>query len=218
MEFETPAEDRAKFTDREHQTGRAGPAQAGIFTGLGDLLEPVDELQFEDDGKLTRKAEDAACKLKLGTTGTVVQTKMSNADKTVRQDMRKKAADELQWREGHDLLFAIVTVVEIFEGDGILINGENAVIGDGNAEDVAAEILHELLDTVERSLNKDFPISGHGLMGHGGHIESVITCVEKAILPEPGKSGAEVVAELIGKQLDRKEELALSGLPAIACG
>src|SRR6266511_2958120 len=160
MNFETPTEDGPKFADRQHQPLAAEFAQARVCFGLSNLFEPVEEFQLQDDRQLKRQTQDAASVLEFGAARTIVQTEMTNTDKTSGQDMRKKAADKLQCGEGHDLLFAIVTVIEILESDGIFANGNNPMIGDCNAEDVATEILDQILFVIEWRLDVDFPIFG----------------------------------------------------------
>lgn len=216
MKFETPTEDRTEYADGQHQTKTAGTAQTRIIAGLRDVFEPIDELEFEDGRQLKRKPKGVTSKLKPGTAGPMMQTKMANPDKTIGQYMGKETADELQWWKRHDLFFALVTVIEIFERDGIPVDRENAMIGNGDAEDVTAKILHELLDTVGSGLNKNLPISSQGLLNHGCDIQSAIKGVEAAIFGELGKGGAELVAELIGKQLYREKKFSGSRLPAIA--
>lgn len=89
-----------------------------------------------------------------------MQAKMANTDKAIGKDMGKETADELEDMEGHLFFFAIITVIEIFEGNGVFAKGDNAMIGNGNAEDVATEIFEQLLFVVERFLDIDFPIFG----------------------------------------------------------
>ena len=98
--------------------------------------------------------------MKFETTASVVQTKMTNTDKAIWEDMGKEKANELKNMEGHELLFTIVTVIEILEDDGIFAKGDDAVIGNGNAEDVTSQIFEEFLFVVERFLDIDFPIFG----------------------------------------------------------
>lgn len=148
----------------------------------------------------------------------MVQTKMTNADKPIGQHVSKKAANELEGMEGHGFLFAIIAVIKIFEGDGVFANRHNAMVGNGNAEDVATEILDQLFFVIERLLDINFPIFGQGLGQHGLNIESVIVGIEFAVSPEFGEFKAEAVAKLIGKQEDREKELVVGGIPRIASG
>ena len=90
------------------------------------------------------------------------------------------------------------------------------MIGDGNAKDVATEILDQFLWAIDGSLDVDFPILGQGVLEHGGNVECAIVGIEFAFCPKLGEGEAKTVAELVGKELDGKEEFARSGLPAIA--
>lgn len=216
MKKQTPAEDRTKFADRHHQTLPAELAGTRVGIRARNLFEPIEELQLEDGGQVKRLAQSAAGMLEFETTASVMQAKMANTDKAIGKDMGKETANELEDMQGHLFLFAIVTVVEIFEGNGVLANGDNAVIGNGNAEDVATEIFEEFLFVVERFLNVDFPIFGQGFGEHRLHIELAIVGVEITSRPELGEFKAEAIAEHIGKQQDREEELVGSGIPRVA--
>lgn len=156
--------------------------------------------------------------MKFETTASMVQTKMTNADKTIREDMGKEAANELEDMEGQGFLFAIIAVIEIFEGDSVFANRHNTMVRNSNTEDVATEILDQLFFVIERLLDIDFPIFGQGLGQHGLNIELVMVSIEFAVSPEFGKFKAEAVAKLIGKQEDREKELVVSGIPRIASG
>jgi hypothetical protein len=63
----------------------------------------------------------------------------ANTMKTGRQDMAEEAPDEFFGVKGHALVLA-VTVVVIAEGDAAVVNPLDAVVGNGDAVDVAAEI------------------------------------------------------------------------------
>lgn len=121
--------------------------------------------------------------LEFEATTSVVQAKMTNTNKTIGEDMGKETADKLEDRQFQDLLCAIVTVIEILEGDNILGDRNNAVIGNGNAEDVATEIFEELLFVVEWFLDIDFPIFGQALLHHILNIKSAMIGVELAVYP-----------------------------------
>lgn len=156
--------------------------------------------------------------LEFGAAGSVMQTKMTDAHKTIGQDMREKTADKLKDMQGHQFFFAVVAIIEVFEGDRIFANGNNAMIGNGNAEDVAAEILDQFFFVVERGLNIDFPIFGQGLLQHALNIERAVKGIEFAVCPELREGKAKAVAELIGEQFDGKEELMVSRIPSVASG
>ena len=145
-----------------------------------------------------------------------MQAEMTNAHKAIGQNVREKTADKLHGGQGHQLLFAMIAVIEILEGDSIFANGNDTMIGNGNAEDVASEIFEQFLHAVDGSLDIDFPIFGEGLRQHNLDVECAILGIEFAICPKMSESEAKAVAELIGKQFDGKEESMGSGLPAKA--
>ena len=147
-----------------------------------------------------------------------MQAEMTDAHKTVRQNMREETADKLHCREGHQFLFAIVAVIEILEGDRIFANGNNTMIGNGNAEDVTTEILDQFLLVVERRLDIDFPIFGQALLDHILNVERVMVGVQFAVCPELGDFKTETIAELIGEQFGGKKKLMVSRIPTVASG
>ncbi len=145
-----------------------------------------------------------------------MQTEMANAHKAAGQNVGEEAADKLHRRERHQLLFAVVAVIEILEGDRVFPNRHNAMIGNGNAEDVATEILDQLLDAVERGLDIHFPIFRQGFRQHPLNIQRASLGIQFAIRPKLRERKTKAVAELIGKQFDGKEKFVRSRLPAKA--
>lgn len=69
MDFETPAEDRTEFTAGQHQSLATKLASARVLLGSRDLLEPVEELQFGNDGELKGETEEMASMLEFGAAG-----------------------------------------------------------------------------------------------------------------------------------------------------
>lgn len=218
MENQAPAKDRTELTDGQHQTLAAELAGTRVDIRTCNLFEPIEELQLGNSGQLKRQPQDMAGMLEFDTAGRMVQAKMADADKPIGENMRKETANELEDMEGHQLLFALVAVIEILEGDSILANRHNAVIGNGNAEDVATKILKQLLFVVERWLDIDFPIFGQGLRQHILNIQSAVISVQFVVYPEFGDFKAETIAEHIGKEFDGKEKLVVSRIPTVASG
>ena len=68
----------------------------------------------------------------------VMQTEMANADKAIRENMQEKPADKLDDRQTHFFWFSVFPIVKIFEGDGLISDGDDAVIADGDLMCVAA--------------------------------------------------------------------------------
>lgn len=50
MEFESPTKDGTKLADGQHQTDAAKFTKARIIIRLGNLFEPIEELQLQDGG------------------------------------------------------------------------------------------------------------------------------------------------------------------------
>jgi len=68
----------------------------------------------------------------------------------------KKATDEFRGRECHDCPASLAGVL-VAEGYGVVVDGKDAVVGDGNAVDVAGEVHEDLLGTLDRGLAVDYP-------------------------------------------------------------
>ena len=87
------------------------------------------------------------------------ETKMPDARESVRQGVEEKAADELVGSQRHDARFvaAVAAIVLPLKGDGVVLMSEQALIGDGDAMGVAAEIGEHLLRPAKRRLGIDHP-------------------------------------------------------------
>lgn len=199
MSFETPAKDGTKLADGQHQAFAAKFAKARIIIRLGNLLEPIEELQLQDSGQLKRQTQNTAGVLKFDAAASVVQTKMTDAHKAIRQNVREETADKLECGQGHQLLFAVVAIIKILESDRIFSDRHNAVIGNGDAEDVTTEILDQLLFVIERWLDIDFPIFRQRFSQHSLNIQRAVIRIEFAIRPKLSEFKTKAVAELIGK-------------------
>ena len=68
------------------------------------------------------------------------EPKVTDANEPLRQHMQKEAAQELGRQQRHLLLFAAMRIVLPTERDALAIEGEQSMIGDGDAMCVAAEI------------------------------------------------------------------------------
>ncbi len=78
-----------------------------------------------------------------------------------RQDGGEESADEFLRRQPHclfRLLFSFFPVVLVGEDDDAIVNTLDAVVGDGDAVDVAAEIAQQVLGLGERALGVDHPV------------------------------------------------------------
>ena len=83
---------------------------------------------------------------------------MPDADKAAGQDVKQEAAQELMGGNGHDLLLAAVSVVSPTEGDAIVFEVQETMVGDGDAVGVAGQVLENVFRSAERRLGIDDPI------------------------------------------------------------
>jgi len=72
--------------------------------------------------------------------------------------MQKKAAEEVHGVEGHDLLLAAVGIVAPEKTDALPVEGGDAVVGDGHAMGVTAEVAQHVFGTAEGRLGMDVPV------------------------------------------------------------
>jgi hypothetical protein len=72
--------------------------------------------------------------------------------------MKKESAQELICGNGHDLLFAAMGIVSPAEGDAIILEGHETVVGDGDAMGVAGQIVENVFGAAEGRLGVDDPV------------------------------------------------------------
>src|SRR5215472_2429528 len=73
------------------------------------------------------------------------QAVVTDADETPGEHMEEEAAQELTCSELHGALLSVVGIVLPAEGDLFAVEGQQAVVGDGDAVGIAAEITQHLL-------------------------------------------------------------------------
>jgi hypothetical protein len=80
------------------------------------------------------------------------------------QHVLEEAADEDAGIEAHDLRGVAVGVVFLFEGDGVVVDVDDAVVADCNLVGVAGEVAQHLLRTTEWRFRVDDPFHGGGVV------------------------------------------------------
>ena len=94
-----------------------------------------------------------------GSTATISQeAEGADADKAAGQYMKQEAAQELLRRKGHHPLPISVGVIFPAERDLVVFEGDQAMVGDGDAMGVAAEIAEEVMGAAERWFGIDHPV------------------------------------------------------------
>ena len=86
------------------------------------------------------------------------QPEVTDADQPFGQDVKKKSAQELIYRNSHDLVLAAVCIVSPAEGDAIVLKGHESMVGDGNAMSVASQIVEDVFGAAEGWLGVDDPV------------------------------------------------------------
>ena len=74
------------------------------------------------------------------------------------QYIQEKAAEEVHGVEGHDALLAAVGIIAPEEADALPVEGGDAVIADGHAVGVAAEVTQNMFGAAEGRLGMDVPV------------------------------------------------------------
>ena len=77
------------------------------------------------------------------------KAEMPNADKTFREHVQQKPADEFFGGDGHRALHVSMSVIPPAERDVVAVESEQSMIGDGDAMRVTAEITQYLFGTAE---------------------------------------------------------------------
>ena len=131
-----------------HLSRRQGPPRSAHLGPQGLHHEHHDVQQFAGAGDV------------LGALTAGEQAIVADAVEACGQHVHEKAADELVGGERHHLIaFApFEPVVLPLEGDALVIEREQAAVGDGDPVGVAGEIAQHLLRTAEGALAIDHPL------------------------------------------------------------
>src|SRR5215469_10285200 len=147
---------------------------------------------------------------------------VADALETVGQGVEKEAAEKLVGGDGHlaGLRFAVSAVVLVLESDVAIAHIEDALVGDGDAVRITAEIFEDVSGTAEGRFGVNDPISATKgaekvaeLLGIA-QIGKVAEEVELAMIEGGLKSVEEEAAEQTGEDADGKEEAGAAGYPA----
>jgi len=130
--------------DDDHATTAAGTSRlAGTAGGNGRLA-----FRFCDGEQLTG-ACDVICTSAFGE-----QAVVADAVQALWQDVDEEVADELVGGERHLLvsIAALDAVILPLEGNALLVAGDQATVGDGDAVGITRQIGQHRLRSVERTL------------------------------------------------------------------
>jgi len=94
----------------------------------------------------------------FGATAIGQESEETNADKAAGQDMQEEASQELLRRERHLLFPIAVGVILPAEGNLVVLESQETLVGDGHAMGVASEIAQHMMGTTEGWLGIDDPV------------------------------------------------------------
>ena len=93
------------------------------------------------------------------------QAVMADADETQGEHVEEEAAQELDCVDGHDALLAAVRIVAPAEADLLAVEGRQAMVADGHAVGIAAEVAQYMGRAAEGRLGVDEPFLLAQLVG-----------------------------------------------------
>ena len=83
---------------------------------------------------------------------------MSDANQTAGQNVQHESAQELMSGNSHNLLLAVVGIISPAEGDAIVLEGHEAMVGDGDAVGVAGQVVENMFGAAEGWLGVGDPV------------------------------------------------------------
>ena len=147
---------------------------------------------------------------------------MTDANIACRQDMKKEPADKLIGLKGHGFLTVMVGIIAPEEGNFAVLEGEDAVITDGDPVGISAEVLKGPFGAIEGWFAIDDPRFAVEMSAEGLEVFGVLEMAEmggkdqipslEAIFEE----GEELAFEQCRQDSDGKEEPFAAGFPAAA--
>ena len=129
--------------DDQHDAGAGWTAQAGWLGRIGAC----------------RHAEQRAATFERSTPSAVgEESEVADAHQSAGQNVKQETAQELMSGNSHDLLLAAVSIVPPAEGDAIVLEGHEAMVGDGDAMGVAGQVVEHMFGAAKGWLGVDHPV------------------------------------------------------------
>jgi len=140
------------------------------------------------------------------------EPEVADANEAGRQQVEQEAAQELLDGERQEALLIAARGVSPAEGDLVVGQGDEAMVGDGDAVRVAAQVMENMLRTSERFFAVDDPVLAEELPEEArerlrlGEEPKVAVEAELAIGEGALESCDELASEDAAEHLDRKKE------------
>ena len=148
------------------------------------------------------------------------EAEVADAHEAAREQVEEEAAQELIDGQGHEPLLVGVSGISPAEGDVAVGEGNESVVGDGDAMGVGTEIAQRVFRPAEGALGVDDPVVAEQESEPGGKgplccewcevaVELECACMEGVL-----ESGDELAAEHAAEHFDGEKEGAAGGDPA----
>jgi hypothetical protein len=106
------------------------------------------------------------------------EAKVTDPDIARRQNMKKEPSDKLVGLERHGLLAVMVGIIPPEEGNLAVLDGEDAVITDGDPMGISAEVLKDPLGAIEGWFAIDDPFFTVQMPPEGLEVSGVLEMAE----------------------------------------
>jgi hypothetical protein len=104
-------------------------------------------------------AEQLAATFERSTASAVgEEAEVADADQAFGQQVQQEASQKLIGGNGHDLVLAAMGIVSPAEGDAMVLESHEAMVGDGDAMGVAGQVVENMFGTAEGRLGVDDPV------------------------------------------------------------
>ena len=111
------------------------------------------------------------------------QAEVADADQTFGQNVEKKPAQELVCCNCHDRILAAMGIVSPAEGDATVLEGHEAMVGDGDAMGVAGQVVANLgIENIKATMSPE--TSGRLRLFSRGSVDSLTRSRSKSLSSE----------------------------------
>ena len=129
--------------DDQHDAGAGWTAQTGRIGRI-------------DAG---RRAEQSAAAFERSAPSAVgEESEVADAHQSAGQNVKQETAQELMSGNSHDLLLAAVSIVSPAERDVLVLEGHEALVGDGHAMGIAGQVVEHMVGAAKGWLGVDHPV------------------------------------------------------------
>ena len=108
---------------------------------------------------------------------------MADTDEAIGQDVEQEAAKELHGIESHHLLAVVIAIVLVMEANAASVEGDQAVLGDGDAVGIASQVGKDLSGAAEGPLGVDDPFGRACLLQRRNDIDMSGTGAQVLVSP-----------------------------------